>query len=232
MLIKGIQKTTLVDYPGKIASIIFVGGCDFRCPFCYNKDLVVNYRNLPTIAEEEVLAFLKKRKKYLEGVVVTGGEPTIYKDLPKFLAKIKKLGLLVKLDTNGSNPKMLEELIKRKLADYVAMDVKSSLEKYKKAAGTDVNLSDIKKSAKIIKNSKIDYEFRTTAVPGLFSKQELEKIGKWLKGAKKYYIQQFVPMESCINPELAKQRPFTNKELQGFRKMGEKYFSVCELRGV
>lgn len=232
ILIKGIQKTTLIDYPDNVASIIFVGKCDFRCPYCYNRDLVLDWERLPTIKEEEVLGFLKKRKKYYDGVVITGGEPTIYKDLPKFIKKIKKIGLKVKLDSNGSNPAMLKELIEKRLVDYIAMDIKAPLEKYDRSAGVKVNKEKIKESVELIKKGKVEYEFRTTVLPEFFSKEDAKAIGEWLKGAKRYYIQQFRPMESCIDPSFKNKKAYSLKELEELRDSLKGYVGVCEIRGA
>lgn len=230
--IKGIQKTTLVDYPGKVACTFFLCKCSFRCPFCYNRDLVLNYKTIPEIKEDEILDFLKERKKWLDGVCITGGEPTVHgKRLADFIEKVKKLEYLVKLDTNGSNPKILRELINKKLIDYIAMDVKNSLENYDKSSGIKVNIKNIKESIGMIKNNSIDYEFRITAVPALHTKEDMENIGKLLKGSKRFFIQQFKPL-TTINKEFEKIEPFPVETLKEFKKILEKYINKVEIRNL
>lgn len=229
--IKGIQKTTLLDYPDKVACTIFLAECNFRCPFCYNIDLVLNYKNLPEISEEEILDFLKKRKKWLDGICITGGEPCVHKNLPDFIKKIKNLNYLIKLDTNGSNPRMIKDLIDRRLIDYVAMDIKGPLEKYDKISDVKVNIKDIKDSIEIIKNSKKDYEFRITVIPTLHDKKDVKKIGKLLKGTKKFFIQQYKPM-TTIDKKFEKISPFPVTTLEEFKKILEKYISKVEIRNI
>ena len=232
MLIKGVQGTTLVDFPGNVASIFFLANCNFRCPFCYNKDLVLNPETLRTIPEKDALEILEKRKGLIDGVVITGGEPTLHQDLPEFMLKIKKMGLKVKLDTNGTNPKMLKRIIDETLADYFAMDIKTSPEKYGIATGTKPDLKAIDESAKMIMESKIGYGFRTTVVPGLVELEDIEKIGKWLEGAEKYFIQQFRPMQTTIDPAYSKTEPYSKETLLLFKKTAEKYFKKCEIRSI
>jgi len=225
MKIGGLQKLTLIDYPGKLAATVFLFGCNFRCPWCYSSELVLAEKKQPEILEKEVISFLKERQDLLEGVVICGGEPTINKDLGKFIKKIKKLGFLVKLDTNGSNPKMLKDLIK--IVDYVAMDVKLPKDKYKKILG--VNPENIDKSIKILKNSNIDYEFRTTVVPGILDKKDILKIAKWISGAKKYYLQNFRP-EKTLDPKFEKKKPYTDEYLADIKKAISPFFKICKVR--
>ena len=233
MLIKGLQKTTLIDYPGKIACTVFLAKCNFRCPFCQNKGLVENYDDLKTIYEEELLDFLHRREKYLEGVVFSGGEPTLYKDLPDLLEKIKKeTKLPIKLDTNGSNPEMLRELIEKKLVDYVAMDIKSSQSKYCLAAGVNVDMEKINESVELLKEGKVDYEFRTTVVPDFFTEEDAKEIAEWLRGAGLYALQQFIPSEECIDSDFSKKRPYPASKLGEFRKIMEKSFGKCVIKNV
>ncbi len=192
MILKGLQKLTLLDFPGRIAATVFTGGCNFRCPFCHNASLVIPERLGEDLPEEELFAFLEKRRGVLEGVCITGGEPTLHKDLPKLLERIKKLGFLTKLDTNGTNPVMLEELIDHSLVDYVAMDIKSSREGYPSAIGIDrYNTKTIEESIEILKKCKVDFEFRTTMVKELHSDAHIEEIGKWLNGEEKFFLQSF-----------------------------------------
>ena len=230
--IKAVQKVSLLDYPGKVSAIIFLGGCNFRCPFCYNVDIVLNPEKIVSIDEKIVLEFLKKRKKFLDGVCITGGEPTIHKDLPEFIRKIKALGLLVKLDTNGYEPEMLKKLLDKKLIDYVAMDIKTSLnkERYSKAAGINVDLSRIKKSIDLIRKSKVDYEFRTTVVPGLVNENDLIEIARALKGSKRYVLQQFLNDKKMIDKRFNKVKPYPQKVLEKFLKLVQPFFKEVELR--
>ncbi len=228
--IKGLQPLTLIDYPGKVACTVFLGGCNFRCPFCYNIDLVLRPKKLHSIPEEEFFNFLKKRKGWLDGVCIGGGEPTIYADLPIFISKIKSLGFLVKLDTNGSNPEMIKRLLRKKLLDYIAMDIKTRLnpKKYSEAVGVKADIEKIKKSITIIKKSKIDYEFRTTCIPKLVSKEDLIAIGKSLR-AKRFVIQQF-ENKKTINPKFQKIKPYSKEELENFAECLKPYFNEVKLR--
>lgn len=230
LTIKGLQKTTLVDYPGKVACTIFLPRCNFRCGFCYNKDLVVDYEQVPTMAEEDILNFLDKKKKWLDGVVFTGAEPTLHKELPSFIKKIREKGFLVKVDTNGTNPAMLKELIDNKLVDYVAMDIKAPLEKYDEVAGAKVDKEKIKESIDILKNSDIDSELRLTCVPTLHTKEDIKKIGEWLKGNKRLFIQQFQPKEKMIDISLLKVKPFSKEELEEFKGILSRYIDEVGVR--
>ncbi|EKD58805.1 MAG: hypothetical protein ACD_56C00048G0006 [uncultured bacterium] len=192
MRIGGIQKLTLIDYPGVIATTIFTVGCSFRCGFCHNPELVLPEK-FPEMneMEKEFFEHLEKRKGKLEGVCITGGEPTIQPDIVEFIRKIKEMGYLVKLDSNGSNPNVLEKIIQEGLADYIAMDIKSSPEKYSQVVGLKVDVEKIKKSVKMIMESGLPYEFRTTVVPGVHSEKDFDEIADWIKGAKSYYLQEY-----------------------------------------
>lgn len=233
MIIGGLQKLTLIDYPGKIAATVFLAGCNFSCPWCHNPELVLpkKIKKAKKISKKYFFDFLKKRKGLLDAVVICGGEPTINKELPDFIKRIKKMGYLVKLDTNGSDPKMLKNLIKKKLIDYVAMDIKAPLitkslklktKNYDEATGVKINLNKIKESIKIIKNSGIDYEFRTTMVPKLLQLKDIAEIAKQLKGDKIYYLQQFKP-EKTIDSKFRKTKLFSQKQLKVIQKECEKY---------
>lgn len=195
MVFRGWQKTSLNEWPGKVCSVVFLQGCNFRCPFCYNYDLVLNPEKLPLVKEKQVLDYCKKNKDLLDGVMITGGEPLIKKkkDLIRFIKKVKALGLRVGIETNGTNPKMIQFLIANDLVDYLAMDIKAPLiqEKYNQITGTKVDLKKIRKSIKIIIDSNIESEFRTTVVPGLLNEDDILKIVQEIKGGKKYYLQQF-----------------------------------------
>ncbi len=230
LTIKGLQKTTLVDYPGKVACTIFLGGCDFGCGFCHNRDLVLNPKELPTIEEEELLAYLKEKSKWLDGVCISGGEPLLHDELVDFIPKVKELGYLVKVDTNGANPELLKKLIDRKLIDYVAMDVKNSLEKYEETIRAKVDLEKIKESVKLIMGSSVDYEFRTTVVPGLHTKEDMMKIGELLKGSKRFFVQNFKPAKEVIEQKYEELKPFSKEELEEFKKILEEYVDEVEIR--
>ncbi len=192
MRIGGFQKMTLIDYPGKLATTVFTVGCNFRCSFCHNPELVLPEKFPPlNNLEAEFFQHLSRRKGKLEGVCITGGEPTIQPDLLAFIKKIKQLGFLVKLDSNGSQPEVLEKIIAEKLVDFIAMDIKNSPAGYARTVGTTVELQKIKQSVKLIMEGGIDYEFRTTVVPGIHGEKDFEKIGQWLEGAKAYYLQEY-----------------------------------------
>jgi pyruvate formate lyase activating enzyme len=227
--IRGFVKTTMIDYPGKMASEAFLGGCNMRCPFCHNIELVKGPDGLESISEEEVISFLKKRRKWVDGLVISGGEPTIHRDLPGFIRKAKDEGFLVKLDTNGTNPGMVGNLIKEGLLDCIAMDIKSSPGGYEKACGGKVDMKAIRRSVSLIMNSGLDYEFRTTLVPGIHSSEDVKEIGKWLKGAKKYFIQQFKSGET-LDPKLKGKPTFSGKELREMADSVSDCFDVVEVR--
>ena len=226
MNIAGVQKVTLLDYPGKVACEIFTQGCNFACPFCQNSGLIP-LTNTGEFSEEEIFEYLNLRKNILDGVVITGGEPTVQKDLKEFIKKIKELGLLVKLDTNGGNPKVLQELIDEELVDYVAMDIKNVFNKYNITAGKKVALDNIKKSIEILKRSKIDYEFRTTIIKEMHSLDDIVSICK-LVGNSKYYLQNFEDSEFVIDHSL---HGFSREELL-FIKDYLKDFPNVEIRAL
>jgi pyruvate formate lyase activating enzyme len=229
LTIKGLQKTTLVDYPGKVACTVFLPKCDFGCGFCHNKDLVLNYDALPTISEEEILDYLKERKKWLDGICVTGGEPLLHNELSDFLVKVKELGYLVKIDTNGTNPSFLKTLIDDKLVDFVAMDVKNSLEKYEETVRAPVDISKIKESISLVK-SLDEYEFRCTVVPGLHTKEDIVKVGELVKGCKKFAIQNFKPAKEVIEDKYKDMKGFSSSELEEFKVILNDYADVVEVR--
>lgn len=198
MLIAGLNKTTLLDYPGRVAATVFTGGCNFRCPFCHNAGLVLTPSSAEMYSEEDVFSFLQKRKNVLQGVCITGGEATLQADLPEFVSRIKALGYAVKLDTNGYKPEVLKDLLVANLLDYVAMDIKNCPEKYELTAGVKLDTEQIKKSVAILKSAGIDYEFRTTIVKEFHQREDMIKLGEWIKGCPKYYLQQFVESENII----------------------------------
>lgn len=232
MLIKGFQKFTLLDYPGKIAAIIFFYGCNFKCGFCHNKGLVLQEESekLKTYTEQEILEYLETNKDFIDGVVISGGEPTLQKELPEFLKKIKKLGYNIKLDTNGSNPELIEELVKKRLIDYVAMDIKTNLEEYYKIT-KNADSNRIKQSIEIIKNLP-EYEFRTTVVPGLIKKENLLEIANLLRkmGAnKKFVLQQFIP-RNCVNPAFLEIEKTSPEKLEKLKNELARFFDKIEVR--
>ena len=229
--IGGLQKTTFIDYPGKLACTVFLCGCNFRCPFCYSRELVLpeKIKNQPKVKKKEFFNFLQERKGLLEAVVVCGGEPTINEDLPDFIKEIKKFGYLIKLDTNGSNPEMLQELINEKLIDYVAMDIKAPIEKYEKTVRVKVETEKIKESVKILKKGIIGYEFRTTVVPGIIDKDDILKMAKWISPAQNYFLQNF-KAEKTIDPKFEKIKPYSDKYIEEIKKAVQPYFKECEIR--
>ena len=228
MKIFGLEKLSMVDFPGHLCCTIFTGGCNFRCPFCQNSDLV-NMTNLHQISEEEFFAFLQKRKGMLDSVCISGGEPTIYQDLEEFVKKVKDAGFLVKLDTNGTNFEALRALIKEKLVDYVAMDIKNSESCYQKTAGvSDLKMENILKSVQLLKSGAIDYEFRTTLVKGHHTKSSITEMATWLSGAKKLFLQQFVDSGNCLTPGLEK---IEKPQAEEFAKILSKTIDRVELRG-
>ena len=229
-MIRGIQKTTLIDFPGKISCTVFLGGCNMRCGYCYNSALVLNHNSMPAIGKSEFLEFLEKRKKFLDGVCITGGEPTMHKDLPELCSAIKKLGFDVKLDTNGTNPAALERLIADKLVDYIAMDVKSSLESYARVCGVAMDMENIKRSIEIIKKSGIEYEFRTTLVPDVINVAEMKKIGLLIAGARRYFLQQFRPAESTIDKKYNQMEPLDSVQITELCRAIEPYVNTVGVR--
>ena len=242
MQIHGFNKTTLLDYPEHIAATVFTGGCNFRCPFCHNGELVLDPGCQPLIPEEEVLSYLKKRQGILQGVCVTGGEPTLQKDLKDFLRKIKELGYPIKLDTNGYMPGVLWELLQEHLIDYVAMDIKASRDNYARAAGLPhMDISRIEESIGILKSSGIPYEFRTTVVRGIHTVVEFEKIGKWIAGCPAYYLQNYEENENCLYRMIqtaenagkyAAFGAFSGEELEQMAELAGKYVEKVTLRGM
>lgn len=218
---------TLIDYPGKVAATVFLIGCNFRCPYCHNPELV-NSGYGEQFSVNDFFKFLEERKNFLDGICITGGEPTIHSDLPKFIKKIKTMGFLVKLDTNGSNSEMLDNLIKNDLVDFIAMDIKTSILKYEKVGARNF-ASEIQKSIEIIKNSNKDYEFRTTVVPEIVDEKDIKEIAQWLKGSKKIVLQQFRP-EKVLEPSFQNIKPYSLQDLEKMLKILEPHIERVELR--
>mgnify|MGYP003290892254 CR=1 FL=1 len=204
MNICGYQKTTLLDYPGHVAATIFTGGCNFRCPFCHNSDLVIRSSITNNISEEEILNFLKKRKNVLSGICITGGEPTLQSDLEEFIKKVRSLGYKIKLDTNGYHPKLIANLLTQNLLDYIAMDIKSGYSNYAKVSGVpNLNMKHIEESISLIENSGIPYEFRTTVVKELHTETDFKEITLMLSSQSPYFIQSFKDSSNILNPGLS-----------------------------
>ena len=246
MIIGGLQKFSLLDYPGRVSAIVFTRGCNFRCQFCYNPMLVwpaevskskyARFKNgkqqkvHPTINQDELFVFLKSRAGKLDAVVITGGEPCLQKGLSEFIRKIKDWGFLVKLDTNGSFPEMLEKLIRGKLIDYIAMDLKAPENKYEEVTGVKADFKKIRKSVKLIRESVLPYEFRTTVVPDLINKDDISAMGKIIKGADKWYLQNFKSNVDLVNQDLKGRVPYNAQQMQEMAKIGKKFVKKCEVR--
>ncbi len=234
--IAGIQKMTLIDYPGKVACTFFIFGCNFKCGYCHNPELVIKENIINNYSIDKCLDFLKRKRKYLDGVCITGGEPLINPDIKDFLFKIKKIGYLIKIDTNGSNPDLLQEIIYRGLVDYIAMDIKSDISGYSKIIGVKFNPDSIKKSIKIILNSGIDYEFRTTLIPGFHNSKILDNLGKWLyknsnRKIKKYVLQNFIARKGeMINKNFEDKGSFSYEELTEMKYSCKNYFDMIDIR--
>ena len=230
MQIFGFNKTTLLDFPEHVACTVFTGGCNFRCPFCQNGDLVLHGGSLPVLDEEEVFGVLRKRKGILTGGCVTGGEPTLQRDLDVFLSRAKELGYLGKLDSNGYRPEVLQSLCERGLVDYFAMDIKSSPENYARTAGVkELDMGLIRESVDFIRSCGLDYEFRTTVVRELHSSGDFLSIGEWLKGCKAYFLQSYVESEGVICKEFSS---YSKEELEEFVTLLKPYIDNVSLRGV
>jgi pyruvate formate lyase activating enzyme len=231
MILGGLQKLTLIDYPGYIAATVFTVGCNFRCPFCHNPELVERGTwNVERKLEKDFFEFLETRQGKLEGVCITGGEPTIQPDILEFIRKIKSLGYKVKLDSNGARPDVLRTLFREKLLDFVAMDIKNTWEKYDQTTKSKVDIERIRLSVDLIRSSGVDYEFRTTAVPGLHKEEDFDKIGEWLKGSKKYVLQAFEDKGKILDPNLKKITKNKKLDLEKIVGKIEKYFGKVEIR--
>ena len=229
MKIHGLQKMTLLDYPGRVACTIFFGGCDMRCPFCHNAELLDGTAP-PVMGEEELIGFLEKRRGLLDGVAITGGEPLLQKDLPGLAARIRELGYPVKLDTNGTHPDRLQRMIREDLVQYVAMDIKNSPERYAETAGLQtIDLAPVRESAAMLMEGNTEYEFRTTTVAELHDDQSFEKIGEWIQGARHYYLQRFTDRETV--PFAGLHAP-TDEQMRRWAGIGRPYVPSVMLRGV
>lgn len=247
MMIGGLQKFSLLDYPDAVSAIVFTQGCNFRCHFCYNPMLVVwdvqadeledkiplgkeVRKGHPRISEDDLFDFLHKRVGKLDAIVITGGEPTLHPDLPDFIKKIRDLGFKIKLDTNGTNPDMIQRLLDAELLDYIAMDIKSSPEKYADITGVPCDMEKLKTSIQLIKNSGLGYEFRTTVVPGFVEMEDISKMGEMIRGAEKWYLQQFQPNTDLIDSDLKKTQPHSRQVLNKMKELAEGFVGKCGVR--
>lgn len=233
MYISGLQKLTLLDYPGHLAAIVFLGGCNFRCPFCQNSSLVLPTEEVPSIAAEEFRAFLRKRAGILEGICITGGEPTLYKELPELISMIHQEGYLVKLDTNGTNPELLASLLHNNMLDYVAMDIKAGRPNYPNVSGLSPNtdlLAKVEASVQLLLHSEIDYEFRTTVVGGLHTEEDFLDIAQWIRGCCHYYLQSFRDCDEILQKDHSF-FPFSEEQMLHFLEIVQKEIPQASLRG-
>ena len=228
MIFGGLEKCTLIDYPGKVACMVYTIGCNFRCPYCHNPELVDETVETK-ITEKEILDFLKKRKGMLDGLVITGGEPTMHNDLLRFMKKVKGLGFLIKLDSNGTRPDMIKEAIRKKLVDYIAMDIKSTMSKYSQTVARPVDVAAIRKSIAILKTSGIPYEFRTTVIKALIAPEDFHEIGREIRGADRYFLQKFIPTK-ILNPQFKKKVTYSDDEFGSFQEIMNTYVTFCGIR--
>lgn len=231
MHLSGFEKISLVDYPGNLCATVFFAGCNLRCPYCHNGDLVRNSRDLAQLSVDEVLAVLRKRKRFLDGVCISGGEPTLQPELRSFAAEIKDIGLKVKLDTNGTNPAVIEDLISSGLVDYIAMDIKAPLEKYRQVCCTPVDVAAVTRSVGILKAGTVDYEFRTTAPQSLLSEEDILSIAKWLHGAKHYVLQKY-RSQSHLDPDFVSDEQGAEVWLMHIAERVRPYFERVSVRGI
>ncbi len=231
MKIAGLQKISMVDYPGHICATVFTQGCNFRCGFCHNRDLVVGGTDFE-LSQQDVFDYFDSRRNMLEGVCVTGGEPTLWPGLFDFAGKVKKIGFKLKLDTNGSNPQMIEDLLREDLVDYIAMDVKTSLTKYHLFKVPENTEEALVQSIQKIMFSKIPYEFRTTCVPGIVTEEDIYSIAETIKGAKKHCLQQFKPHENVLDESFMKLQPYNKDELNKFKSISENFVESVIIRGI
>ena len=231
MQIRGWVKTSLIDFPGRIATVLFTSGCNFRCPYCQNSGLVLHPESLPEINPADIFQLLRRRRGLVDGVVITGGEPTLQRGLEDFLRKLKELDLATKLDTNGYRPEVLRELLERGLLDYVAMDIKASPAKYSLAAGVPIDLRRIEESIGLILSSGIEHEFRTTVVPGIVAPEDIEEMAKIIAGARKYVLQQFRP-QGTLDPRFEEVAPYPAQTLLEMAQTAERWVEETEVRGL
>lgn len=230
MKFNGFQKLTLLDFPGKVACVVFTAGCNFRCPFCHNASLVTHIQDSTPIDEEEILQYLQKRKGLLDGVCITGGEPLMHPELEDFIRAVRALGLAVKVDTNGCYPERLQSLIDQGLVDYVAMDIKNRRERYAETAGVpDLDLAAIDESIALLSEGRVDYEFRTTVVQGLHTVEDVDAIARWLQGAPRYFLQNFTDSGDILGENML---PVSVETLRKMAQTAQQSLPCAKLRGV
>ncbi len=226
--IKGLEKFSSKDFPGHISSTVFLGGCPFRCPYCHNAELVLEPGSVPTVPADIFLSFLDERRNWLEGICISGGEPLMHDDIEELARVIKDRGLLVKIDTNGSFPGALENLISKGLVDWIAMDIKAPLERYQEVTRSGVDVEKVAGSSDLIRNSGLPYYFRTTVVPGLVGPDDVLAIGEWLRGAGEYVLQPFLP-QNTLDPEFMKVRPYSSEDLAAMAAAVKPYFEKVKV---
>ncbi len=231
MNIKGLHKTSLIDYPGKICSIIFTGGCNLRCKYCHNPELACDSCNLQTITNDDVLSFIKERGSLIDGISISGGEPTLAKNLFDFIRSVKDIPLAVKIDTNGLNPEVIDHLIQNRLIDYVAIDIKTSPEKYEGLTNRKVDFSRIVRTVDLVRASDVDYELRTTCIPSFVTLEDFESIKGEIGHVKQYFIQQFIN-NVTLDPSLSNCEPYPLSVLYSFRDFVRSFSDICEIRGI
>ena len=232
MKIAGFMKTTLLDWEGKVACTIYLAGCDFRCPYCHNRDLVLRPEEVEEINEKYVIGYIEENSDFLDGAVISGGEPLMNKDLAGLIKKLRKLGMKIKIDTNGNHPDELDDLVGAGLVDFVAMDIKCSLnERYNVAADSNVDIERIKRSIRVIMDSGVDYEFRTTVTPIFVKNSDIEDICKAISGAKRYRLHQFRP-KNTIDPSLSVLDPYPEEKVLEMAEIAKKYVKDVRIRGI
>jgi pyruvate formate lyase activating enzyme len=231
MNIKGLHKTSLIDYPGKICSIIFTGGCNLRCKYCHNPELACDSCNLKTLTNDDALSFMKKRCSLIDGISISGGEPTLAKNLFDFIRSVKDIPLAVKIDTNGLNPDVIDHLIQNRLLDYVAIDIKTSPEKYELLTNRKVDFSLIVRTVELVRASGVDYELRTTCIPSFVTLEDFVSIKVEIGHVKQYFIQQFIN-DVTLDPSLSNCEPYPLSVLYSFRNFVRSFSDICEIRGI
>ena len=230
MIIGGFQRFSLIDFPGKISAIVFTQGCNFRCPYCHNPELVdTKLPSVGIVTDQEVISFLERRKGKLDALTITGGEPLMQTDLEDFLSRVRALGYLIKLDTNGSFPRRLEGVIQSESVDYLAMDIKATPEKYRSVIRRKIDISKILESITLIKNSGLDHEFRTTVVKPLFERKDFYEIGRLAENCKLYALQRFVPSKT-LDEEFLRKETYSDEELDDFKAIMETFVQKCIVR--
>lgn len=232
--IKGVQKTSLIDYPKKICSVVFLNRCNFKCPFCHNPELVFDEKDVPDVSIDEFFEFLDEHKKWIDGICITGGEPTLHSGLIDFMKRIKSSGLLVKLDTNGTNPGIIEKAIDEGCVDYIAMDIKNCPDKYEETVRAKVNMDNIRKSIRLLiengEKGSIDYEFRSTIIPKIHDESDLRKMGEFIKGAKRYCLQQFHTQDRLVDETFRDEQAYLLKDLENFKNFFTPYIKEVYIR--